>query len=284
MGRCLIHTVQENMNPILSITSDYFQSIGDPEPYLRRIAETGFTHIHWCHHWHTDFLYSSHEVVQIARWMKEFGLAVLNIHASRGQEKDWGSLCEYIRLSGVELVQNRIQMAADLGSDVVILHVPPPPEGEGSPDGKFAGQLYRSMDALTEFARARGGRIALENMAGDDYVLIDALLARYSADNLGFCYDSGHANMGSDGLGELERHKERLIAVHLHDNDGKNDQHKIPFTGTIDWTRLMQIISTSSYRAGINLEVVIRETGISDEMDFLRKTLDAGRTLARMCT
>jgi sugar phosphate isomerase/epimerase len=272
------------MNPILSITSDYFQSTGDPEPYLRRIAEAGFTHIHWCHHWHTDFLYSSYEVAQIAQWMKEFGLAVLNTHASRGQEKDWGSLHEYIRLSGVELVQNRIQMAVDLHSDVIILHIPPPPEGDGSPDGKFAAQLYRSMNALTAFGRARGVRIALENMAGDDYVLIDALLSRYGPDVLGFCYDSGHANMGPDGLGELERHKERLIAIHFHDNDGKNDQHKIPFTGMIDWNRLMQIISNSPYRAGINLEVVIRESGISDEMEFLRKALDAGRTLATMCS
>jgi sugar phosphate isomerase/epimerase len=270
------------MNPVLSITSDYFQSTGDPEPYLRRIAEAGFTHIHWCHHWHTDFFYSVHEVAQIAHWMDELGLAVLNIHASRGQEKDWGALREYARLSGVELVQNRIQIAADLHSDVVILHVPPPPESDGSPDGKFAGQLYRSMDALTEFSRARGVGIALENMAGDDYVLIDALLARYAPDVLGFCYDSGHANMGPDGLGELERHKERLIAVHLHDNDGVNDQHKIPFTGTIDWVRLMKIIATSPYQAGINLEVVLGETGITDEMEFLKKTLEAGKRLMRI--
>lgn len=270
------------MNPILSITSDYFQSVGDPEPYLRRIAEAGFTHIHWCHQWNTDFLYSKYEVEAINRWMKEYGLAVLNIHASRGQEKDWGSPREYARLSGVELVQNRIQMAADLHSDVVILHIPPPPEGDGSPDGKFASQLFRSMDVLTEFGHARGVRIALENMADDGYVLIDALLSRYGADVLGFCYDSGHANMGPDGLGELERHKERLIAVHLHDNDGKNDQHKIPFTGTIDWMRLMQIISASPYDAGINLEVVIKESGFGDEMEFLKQTLEAGRVLAAM--
>jgi sugar phosphate isomerase/epimerase len=270
------------VNPILSLTSDYFQSTGDPEPYLRRIADAGFTHVHWCHHWHTDFLYSRHEVEQIDRWMKEFGLAVLNIHASRGQEKNWGDLREYARLSGVELVQNRIQMAADLHSDVVILHVPNPPEGDGSPNGKFAGQLYCSMDALTEFSRLRGIRIALENMAGDDYVLIDALLARYAPDVLGFCYDSGHANMGPDGPGELERHKERLIAIHLHDNDGVEDQHKIPFTGTTDWVRVMQIIATSPYRAGINLEVVIGETGISDEMEFLKQTFAVGNKLATL--
>jgi sugar phosphate isomerase/epimerase len=270
------------MRPIISITSDYFQSTGDPEPYLRRIAEAGFTHVHWCHHWFSDFLYSLHEVAQIAHWMDEFGLAVLNIHASAGQEKIWGDLREYIRLSGIELVQNRIEMAATLNSDTVILHVPYPPEGQGTPDSEFAGQCYRSMDVLTAFARARSVRIALENMSWDNYLLIDAMLSRYSPDVLGFCFDCGHANMGPNGLGELEQRKGRLIAVHLHDNDGKNDQHKIPFTGTIDWEHLMRIMAVSPYDAGINLEVVIGESGFSDESGFLKESLQAGRTLLRM--
>ena len=267
---------------MLSITSDYIESYGNPQPYLERIAAAGFTHIHWCHHWFTDFLYSQHEVAQIARWLEGFGLAVLNIHASRGQEKDWGSLHEYARLSGVELVQNRIHMAADLGSDVIILHIPPSPAGNGSPDGKFAGQLYRSMDSLVGFARDLRIRIALENMIREDYVLLDALLSRYGPEVLGFCYDSGHANMGLDGLGNLERRKDRLIAIHLHDNDGQHDQHKIPFTGSVDWSQLMPIIASSPYRAGINLEVVIAETGISDERKFLEKTLTAGQRLDSM--
>lgn len=270
------------MMPIFSITSDYFQSTGDPEPYLRRIAEAGFTHVHWCHHWFSDFLYTSHEVAQISRWMDEFGLSVLNLHASAGQEKVWGDLREYVRLSGVDLVMNRIQMAADLHSDVVILHIPNPPDGENSLDSEFAQQCYRSMDTLTEFARSCNVRIALENMSWDNYLLLDAMLSRYSPDVLGFCFDCGHANMGTIGLKELEHRKERLIAVHLHDNNGKDDQHKIPYTGTINWEHLMKIIAASPYRAGINLEVVIGESGFTDEAEFLKASLKAGRKLFEM--
>lgn len=270
------------MRSIFSITSDYFQSTGDPEPYLRRIAEAGFTHVHWCHHWFSDFIYSPHEINQISCWMKEFGLSVLNLHASAGQEKVWGDLREYVRLSGVDLVMNRIQMAADLHSDVVILHIPIPPEGQNTPDSEFAGQCFRSMDTLTQFAQSINVRIALENMSGDDYLLLDAMLSRYSPEVLGFCFDCGHANMGMIGLTELEPRKERLIAVHLHDNDGKNDQHKIPFTGTIDWDHLMKIIAGSPYRAGINLEVVIGESGFSNEVEFLKASLKGGQRLFDM--
>jgi sugar phosphate isomerase/epimerase len=214
--------------------------------------------------------------------MDQFGLSVLNLHASAGQEKVWGDLREYVRLSGVDLVMNRIQMAADLHSDVVILHLPNPPEGQNSLDSEFTSQCYRSMDTLIQFARSRNVRIALENMAWDDYLLLDALLTRYSPDVLGFCFDSGHANMGMNGLKELEPRKERLMAVHLHDNDGKNDQHKIPLTGTIDWEHLMKIIAASPYRAGINLEVVISESGFSDESEFLKASLKAGQKLLDM--
>ena len=109
---------------MLSITSDYCQSTGNPEPYLRRIARAGFSHVHWCHQWNTDFFYSKPEIEQIAAWFEEYQLSLLDLHASHGQEKNWGSEHEYARLAGVELVKNRIEMATRLGGEVIILHLP----------------------------------------------------------------------------------------------------------------------------------------------------------------
>lgn len=104
---------------MLSITSDYASGTGSPEPYLKRIAGAGFSHVHWCHHWHSDFIYSDHEIDQIARWMGEYGVKLNDLHASAGIEKFWISAREYERLAGVELVKNRIHMAARLSSDVI---------------------------------------------------------------------------------------------------------------------------------------------------------------------
>lgn len=59
---------------MLTITSDYFQSVGDPQPYLKRIAEAGFTHVHWCHEWATDRIYSADEIRQIGRWFKDYSM------------------------------------------------------------------------------------------------------------------------------------------------------------------------------------------------------------------
>ncbi len=263
---------------MLSITSDYVQSTGDPQPYLERIATAGFTHVHWCHHWNTDFLYSESEIDQIERWFREYGLKLLNLHASHGQEKYWCSHLEYQRLAGVELAQNRVRMAAQMGARVVIIHVP----AETTPElrEQVLGQVRKSMDAVLPFARSHNIQLAIENMESDNFEMLATLLNEYDAGVLGLCYDSGHGHIDGRGLDNLEKVKDRLIALHLHDNDGKNDQHKIPFSGTLDWERLARIIATSPYEQCLNLEVVIQNTGIRNEAEFLCQAHSAGQRLA----
>ena len=107
----------------LSITTDYFTDRGCPESYLKRIAEADFTHVHWCHQWNTDFIYSECEINQIKKWLAEYGLKLLDLHGSIGPEKNWMSSWEYERLAGVELVKNRMAMVRRLSGDVVIMHV-----------------------------------------------------------------------------------------------------------------------------------------------------------------
>ena len=264
----------------LSITSDYVESHGAPQPYLERIARAGFTHVHWCHHWNTDFIYSTHEIAQIAHWFKEYDLSLLNLHASHGQEKYWCSFLEYQRRAGVELVQNRIQMTAELGADVIIIHVP----SSAGPEirAEWLGPVRRSLDELVPFARQNGVRIAVENMESDDFDMLTTLLDEYDPDVLGLCYDSGHGHIDGRGLDNLDRVKERLIAIHLHDNDSKDDQHKIPFTGTVDWERLSRIIAASPYDKCANLEVMIHNSGLKDEDEFLRQSHAAGIKINEM--
>jgi len=111
----------------LSITTDYAKDTGNPESYLRCIADASFSHIHWCHQWSTDFLYSRREIEHIKKCLRGYGLELLDLHASHGQERSWTSSREYERLAGVELVQNRIEMTAQLGGDVIVIHIPHKP-------------------------------------------------------------------------------------------------------------------------------------------------------------
>lgn len=78
--------------------------------------------------------------------------------------------------------------------------------------------------------------------------------------------------------------KDRLISVHLHDNNGRSDEHKLPFTGTIDWEKVVAILSASAYTKCISLESSMRNAGIADEGTFLAKAFDAGSRLSSMLT
>ena len=124
----------------LSVTTDYLTDTMSPEPYLRHIADSGFTHIHWGHHWGSDFLYSQSEIKQIKTWLKDFGLKVVDLHASAGIEKNWVGLHDYERMAGVELVKNRISMAANLGTDVINLHIP-----KKEPELEVEKQLFQTQ-------------------------------------------------------------------------------------------------------------------------------------------
>jgi sugar phosphate isomerase/epimerase len=262
----------------LSVTTDYFTATGNPGPYLERIARAGFTHIHWCHQWNTDFIYSRFEIAQIKEWLREYGLQLLDLHASHGQEKAWASPVPYERQSGVELVANRIRMAAELGSNVIIMHTPGQPEGTVQQE-TYLDPVRQSLDELEPVARASGVRIALEN---GDFRTLSRLLDQYAPEYVGMCYDSGHGNMLPDGLARLDAHKRRLISVHLHDNDGDNDQHKPLFSGTLDWEQLAIVMAASAYRKCISMEVVMRNAAMDSEGEFLALAYQTGKRFTEM--
>jgi sugar phosphate isomerase/epimerase len=266
---------------MLSTATDYVDARGHPKAYLERIAEAGFSHVHWTQQWWTDHVYSDDEIQEIAGWLSDFGLEVNDLHASAGVKKAWLSPQEHERLAGVELVKNRIEMASRLSSDVIVMHIPREPEGPEE-NHLFWTRVQRSLDAVRPVALDRGVRIAIENLYPDNFGTLAKLLSRFDHDFLGICYDSGHGNMDicDDGLDHLARLKHRLIALHLNDNDGSSDQHNLLFSGQVDWPRLAGIIAHSSYSRCINMELTMHGSGINDEGLFLTKAFETGMAFA----
>lgn len=78
---------------------------------------------------------------------------------------------------------------------------------------------------------------------------IDRINEKYHAQVLGFCFDTGHANLaGIDFEQFITALGYRLKVLHIHDNDGIDDLHQIPFTFTrtrenkssTDWDGFLQ--------------------------------------------
>lgn len=271
---------------MLSMTSDYVADHGDPEPYLRAMADAGFTHVHWCHHWRSDFLYTDSEIEQIGCWLQTYGLKLSDTHGSEGIEKFWYAPQEYARLAGVELVKNRIDFTARLGGDAVVMHAYPPtvrPDLAIFNDYLF-DQIRRSLDDLEAFALARGVQIALENLidfaaveagvvdsvhAGDNAELLAQLLAAYDPAFLSFCFDSGHSMLGQNRIERYEPLFARLSVLHLHDNDGLRDLHLPVYDGVVDWERIAALIAASPYTKPISYELSLKNTAFIEAAPFL---------------
>lgn len=143
------------------------------------------------------------------------------------------------------------------------------------------------LSIISDYAKDTGDpapylrRIAVENGA---FAAIRAVFDEFGPEYLGLCYDAGHGNLIADGLDQLDALKERLISVHLHDNNRVSDQHKLLFSGTVDWTRLARSMVASAYKKCVSMEVVMHNEPIADEAEFLARTYATGTRFAQMLT
>lgn len=72
----------------------------------------------------------------------------------------------------------------------------------------------------------------------------------------GACWDVGHAHMdGIDHQKEINDMGKNLLAIHVHDNDGRKDFHTVPFCGSLDFDSLMRGLIDIDYKGYFTLEV-----------------------------
>ncbi len=292
----------------LGINTDFereFVKIEDMKRSLEQIAAAGFSHIHWCYEWDGDYIYAVSEMKQIREWMEEYGLKAKSLHASKGSRKetearieahyrkDYASLLEPNRIAGVELIQNRVELAHILGAGEIVLHMYLPyEEFERQPGFKeiFYNQVYRSLDELMPFCEQRNVRICIENLFEAPGVLqieqFTRLCGRYPEKFLGLCLDTGHAYLvwGRDFVEKLVYpFRDRIYSVHLHDNlgwgekPGCGDAHRIPEDIDFPWKELMPVLKDSAYENPLVLEVCM-PAGDKPEA-YLKRAYAAGQRL-----
>ena len=127
-------------------------------------------------------------------------------------------------------------------------------------------QFYRR---LLEYAEQFQIKIAIENMWGRDakrdYIISNVMsygseLAWYydelNSPWLTVCLDVGHSGLiGEDAhVAVRALGHDRLGAIHIHDNDHKNDSHDLPFMGDIDWQELCQALGEIDYKGHFTME------------------------------
>ena len=122
--------------------------------------------------------------------------------------------------------------------------------------------------------------MCLENIFRPLNTVDDVLyyINKYPSEQLGACFDSGHANIMENGMdipdcvahkafgdyglavawekNVLDRMLPHIVNCHLHDNDASADQHLLPGKGNIDWGKLVPKLLTAPRLMCVQSEVI----------------------------
>lgn len=231
------------MRDIAVAVSIYNENI-TPIETIDVIKEAGFKNVFI--YWFGENLECSKE--EQLRYIKEQGLNIIFAHL--GYE-DINSIWENDK-AGDLLVAKYLRDLDDCKKNnisMVVMHLSTPPRGE--PYNEIGQERIRK---IVDYAQGLGIKVAFENTKIGGY--LEPLLANIKNNNAGLCYDSGHNHVATNDKIDLSTFKNRVIAVHLHDNDTSWDQHLLPFDGNVDWENNISQLINNGYNGPITLEIV----------------------------
>ena len=71
----------------------------------------------------------------------------------------------------------------------------------------------------------------------------------------GFCLDTGHLLLlGVDVRIAMQKLGDRIVAFHVHDNNGISDQHVLPYNGVQDWDRFIAGLKDIQFSKTLSFE------------------------------
>ena len=207
-----------------------------------------------------------------AYYARNAGLTVENIHAPVHQQNDL-SLND---LNGEGALQSYLQCVDDCSANSIptmVIHLP----DDTYPINNTGLERLRKIVAEAEDKEIQ---IAFENLRNISNLTL--VLNLFCSKYVGYCYDSCHHKNYIADKNLLDQFGNRLMALHLHDNGGKRNQHQLPFDGNIDWTEVMNNISLTNYKGATSLEPMNWDYENLSIQQFLSLAYQKARVLDNM--
>jgi len=172
---------------------------------------------------------------------------------------DLGSIHPEIHRDSIDDLKRCVDWLQQAGGTYLVVH----PGGLSGPaeHSRRREALARGLLALAEHAKGTGVVVCVENMPpgvhpGSRMAELADLLAELDRPQLALALDTGHANLAAGAAAETRAAGSRLATTHVHDNDGRQDTHLPPGTGTVDWVKWHQALDDVGYAGPILLECI----------------------------
>lgn len=236
---------------------------------INAIAKSGYKNVFA--QWYDDNSWEYDQDKQISL-CKELGLNIIFAHL--GYQK-----INSIWLPGeegdrqVERYKKDFLDCKERGISLVVMHLC---SGSKVPEYNEIG--LNRIKILAEFAKSLDMKIAFENTKVKGY--LEYVFNNLDYDNIGVCFDIGHYHVHFKDEFPFELFKDKIFAVHLHDNDQTDDLHLLPFDGTLNWEDTIKKLKQANYTGPITLELCYRYQYLDMTVeDFYKEGYKRGKNI-----
>ncbi|HEY5618991.1 MAG TPA: sugar phosphate isomerase/epimerase family protein [Vicinamibacterales bacterium] len=226
-------------------------------------------------------------IARLAEWLSDTRLILHSVHAPIFEGLKGGQwVGPFSNASGderrraVALAETRaaLAMAKRLPYRFLVVHLGIPsgvPMSAGDNDFDAARRSLQETVALAAESDVRVAVEVIPNALSTPETLVGLIEDQLEGLDVGICFDYGHANLMGDLAEAIETVSGHLWTTHVHDNRGREDEHLVPFMGTIDWAVAMMETQKIGYDGVLMLEV--GESG--NPVDVLKRSAAARERL-----
>jgi len=130
-----------------------------------------------------------------------------------------------------------------------------------------------SVRVLLRTARKYGVKIAIENVPEPHPFLMKSVqefsrFYREIDDDIGLVLDIGHANLNHQTQGFITQFCDKIVHMHVSDNDGIQDSHLGIGYGTVNWVGVAEAVKKTGYNDVVMLESIEH---VEESLQTLRK-------------
>ena len=228
--------------------------------------------------------------------MADNGLSFCDAHAPFGAALDLNCPWESKRRIMLERLRLALEICSYMKVDTIALHVGNN-HFEGAshiPDDLHINRMKEALSQILPTAEKLGITLCIENiwLSVNSPDVLNDIKRDFPTPYLGFCYDSGHANIMDNGRLQtsgvawkawnasgkdtpiwedkaLEKMLPHIVNCHLHDNNGIGDEHTNPGKGNINWSHTIKLLKSAPRLKVIQSEVSPVKSGI-----FIKEMVD----------
>lgn len=239
---------------ILSTPTDYLSYRLGLEKAIRVLCEAGFDALDFtmfCLANEKDPLHTegNNYVYNLKKIAEGYGVYFNQAHAPFPSYREGN---ENFNKKMFNLIVRSIEICNILEIGVVVVH-----PLDWSNANEVIQKNVEFFSSFIPYSKKYNVKIALENnhlyqTAEQLSELVDSLDDKYFT----VCLDTGHCNLFGQDTANMIRKlgKDRLKALHVHDNDAVVDLHTAPYFGNMDWTSITNALAEINYSGDFTLE------------------------------